>query len=696
MYDDGLKPKLFNQLFANPHIGILVVDAKRKNLLANNSLCKMFGYTQKELVGKSAEIFHVSQESYELFAQKAFDIVLSGKPIGIDYKFKKKDGSFFWGHIAGDLVKNRQEVLWTFVDITKRINALEQLELKEKQLLAINALVNLATWELDLKTGIGKVSDEFCRILNIEHTPEMALDDFMKFIHKDDRKIFLDTFKTLVDGGITQGNYLHLNVEVDGQIEIRQVYQKGMIVYGENGEPKISIGATLDVTNIKKLEAELEEQKELFKHQAYYDYLTGLPNRVLLLERLEQSIKIAKREKEKLAVLFIDLDDFKSINDSLGHDKGDRYLKKLSIHMQSRIRESDILARLGGDEFVVVLNGINDEKDIIPIIENGMHIIDEPIKIDEEVIYPHMSVGAAIYPTDGEDGKTLIKNADAAMYKAKRSGKHTYRFYDKSMTKKAYERMNMERALRDAMSNDELVVYYQPQINARKNSLIGMEALVRWEHPTKGLLAPGEFLPIAHEIGIIKELNKHIIDKAVEQYAKWKQNGKEMGTLSLNMVAEQLECPYCYENLKAILEKHNCKAQWIELEVVESELINKPQQAIELLQQLQGLGIKISIDDFGTGYSSLSYLKDLPINKLKIDKSFIDNIDTNKKDKAIATTIIHLAENLDLEVIAEGVENEEQMRVVLENGCDNIQGFYYSKPVPADEMEKVYHRFTNN
>jgi len=693
MYNDELKSKLFNQLFASPHVGITVIDSNRKNLFVNNRICNMFGYTQKELVGKSAEIIHISKESYDFFAKKAFDIVSSGNPIGVDYKFKKKDGSFIWCHISGDLVKNTKEVLWTFVDITKRVKAQEQLELKEKQLLAINNLVNLATWELDLKTGIAKISTELCRILNIEKTLEITFDAYLKFIHEDDREFFLDSLETIICGGTTQGTYLRLKVEVDGKIEIRHVYQKGMIVYDEEGKPKISIGATLDVTNIKKLESELKEQKELFKHQAHHDYLTELPNRILLLNRLEQSIKIAKRKKEKLAVLFIDLDDFKLVNDSLGHDKGDKYLKELSINMLSKIRESDILARLGGDEFVVVLNGISDEKDIITIIENGMRIVDEPIDIDGDIIHPRMSVGVAIYPADGEDSNTLIKNADAAMYKAKEKGRHTYRFYDKSMTKKAYERMNMEKSLRDAMSNDELVVYYQPQINARKNSIVGMEALVRWQHPTKGLLAPGEFLPIAQEIGMMKELNRHIIDKAIAQYTKWKQNGREMGTLSLNMTAEQLECPYCYANLKAILDKYNCKAQWIELEVTESKLINKPQKAIELLQQLQDLGIKISIDDFGTGYSSLAYLKNLPINKLKIDKSFIDNIDNNKNDRAIAKTIIDLTKNLDLEVIAEGVENEGQMIVLLENGCEDIQGFYYSKPVSAKEMEKVYSKF---
>lgn len=296
MYKDKRKLNLFNQLFASPHIGILVVDANRKNLFLNNRLCNMFGYTQKELVNQSAEIFHVSKESYELFAKKAFNIVFSGKPIGIDYKFQKKDGSFIWCHISGDLVKNVEEVLWTFVDVTKRVNALEQLELKEKQLLAINNLVNLATWELDLKTGVAKISHELCRILNIENTSEMTYDAYIKFIHEDDRQFFIDSLETLVGGGTTQGTYLRLKVEVDGKIEIRHIYQKGMIVFDEEGKPKISIGATLDVTNMKKLESELEEQKELFKHQAYHDYLTGLPNRILLLDRLEQSIKMAKRK----------------------------------------------------------------------------------------------------------------------------------------------------------------------------------------------------------------------------------------------------------------------------------------------------------------------------------------------------------------------------------------------------------------
>jgi diguanylate cyclase (GGDEF)-like protein/PAS domain S-box-containing protein len=687
------KEQLFNQLFTSPHIGILLVDKYRKNILINSKICNMFGYEQNELIGKSAEIFHISKDSYKEFAIKAFNIVLAGKPVSIDYKFRRKDGTIFWAHIAGDLVKNRENVLWTFVDITKNIEANQELKIKKSELLAINSLVNLGVWNLDFTTKKAKISSEFCNILKFKKGTELTYKEYLNIVHKDDRKTLDDSLKILLDGGSTKGTQVRLLIDNNGKKEIRHVFQKATIVYDKNGKPKSSIGAIIDITKQKNIELELKEQKELFKQLAYHDDLTGLPNRALLLDRLEQSIKIAKRKEEKLAVLFIDLDDFKSINDALGHDKGDFYLRELSINMQSRIRESDVLARLGGDEFVVILNGINNQQDIITIIENGMTIVDDAIKIDEEIIYPRMSVGVAIYPTDGKDCQALLKNADAAMYKAKANGRHTYSFYDKTMTQKAYERMNMEKSLRNAMINDELLVYFQPQINANKKKVIGMEALVRWQNPTKGFLNPVDFLPIAEEIGMMKELNRHVMDKAIEQFSKWKKDGLDIGTLSLNMATKQLECPDCFKNLKAILDKHKFKANWLELEVTEGELINKPEMAVTFLQQIRDLGVKISIDDFGTGYSSMAYLKNLPINKLKIDKSFIDNLVDNKKDRAITKTIIELAHNLNLEVIAEGVEQKEQKDMLLKNGCANIQGYYYSKPIPADEMEVFFNKY---
>ncbi len=308
-----------------------------------------------------------------------------------------------------------------------------------------------------------------------------------------------------------------------------------------------------------------------------------------------------------------------------------------------------------------------------------------------------MSIGVSIYPNDGEDGETLISNADIAMYKAKSVyGKNTYLYYSKDISKDINNRADMGKSIMEAIENEEFVVYYQPQIDVVNSKIIGIEALVRWQHPTRGLVFPDEFLHIAEELHMIKILNLYVIKKAIEQFVKWQKNGKDMGILALNITKEQLECPVCYENLIKILEDDQCNPKYIEIEVTEGTLITKEEMAIEFLYNFKKLGVKIAIDDFGTGYSSLSYLKNLPIDKLKIDKSFVDNITDDLKDLAIMKAVIELAKSLNLELIAEGVETKEQKEILQKNGCSNIQGYYYSKPLSVEDMEKFYDDFISS
>lgn len=461
-----------------------------------------------------------------------------------------------------------------------------------------------------------------------------------------------------------------------------------------------TVGAGRDITKLKQTQLDLEEslkkidhEKDRFEYQATHDNLTNLPNRILLLDRLEQSIQVAERNHEKIALVFIDLDYFKKINDSLGHSIGDQVLVQISQRMMDTKRSSDTLARLGGDEFCLILNGVNRTDDVSKILVKCMQIVKEPFEIEDKTLYLGMSMGVSIFPDDGKDTDTLLRNADAAMYKAKDDGRNTYAFYNHIMTEKAFERIFLETALREAISKNELVVYYQPQVDSVSKSVIGMEALVRWLHPTMGVITPNQFIPLAEDTGMIVQLDRMVMEMAISQFSQWRKAEVFSGHLSLNLAVKQLEEPSFVDFFKALLEEKKFPTHAIELEVTESQIMNKPEASIDVLQKISDLGVRLSVDDFGTGYSSLAYLKKLPIQKLKIDRSFIKDLPTDNEDVAISKTIIGLGENLNLDVIAEGVETKDQMAFLLENGCHQIQGYYYSKPIPADEMLKFLQTF---
>ena len=456
-----------------------------------------------------------------------------------------------------------------------------------------------------------------------------------------------------------------------------------------------TVGSGRDITQLKKIQTDLEKslkildlQREQLEYQANHDALTSLPNRVLFMDRLEQSIKLAQIEEQKVAVVFIDLDHFKEINDSLGHHIGDRVIIEITSRIKKIMRKSDTLSRLGGDEFCIIVNDVTCIDDISIIIFDLMSAVKEPILIDKHSLYITMSIGISMYPNDGIDASTLLKDADAAMYKAKENGRNTYSFYNEEMTHKALQRVQLETALREALVKDEFVVYFQAQIDAHKNKIVGMEALVRWIHPTMGLIAPDEFIPLAESTGMIVELDRIVMKKAIKEFSLWHKEGLKPGKLSMNLAMKQIEESDFLDFINGIIENKECLADHIEFEVTETQIMKNPQKSIKTLESINSLGISIVIDDFGTGYSSLSYLKKLPIDKLKIDKSFIDGLPFDTDDVAIAKTIINLAKNLNLKVIAEGVETQKQNNFLVENGCDLIQGYLYSKPISADKMRE--------
>lgn len=463
--------------------------------------------------------------------------------------------------------------------------------------------------------------------------------------------------------------------------------------YDENGTTIGTVGTGRDITELKKTQFDLEEslkqleyQRQQLEFQANHDILTALPNRVLFLKELVQNIKTAKEEQNIMAVLFIDLDNFKEINDSLGHDVGDKVLVEVSRRMRGVRRSSDTLARLGGDEFAIILNKLSSVEDVSSIVQEGMEILSQPLSIEHNTLYVSMSVGISIYPNDGQIAKELVKNADAAMYRAKQRGRNTYSFYNEEMTEKACERVFLETELRKALKNDDLLVYFQPQMDGRNNTIVGMEALVRWKHPDRGMIFPDKFIPLAELTGMIVELDRLVMRKAITAFTQWHTAGLNPRKISLNLAIKQLAEEDFIAFVTELVGDRKYLLNMLEFEVTETQVMSNPQESIATLQKIHDLGILLSVDDFGTGYSSLSYLKKLPISKLKIDKSFIDELPNNSEDVAIAKTIISLCKSLGLSVIAEGVENLEQKDFLLANGCHNIQGYLYSKPLSQEDM----------
>ena len=495
-----------------------------------------------------------------------------------------------------------------------------------------------------------------------------------------------------------QKNIAILKEKGEHNADIRLVKKSGDIIfadlslsllYDENGIAMGMVGYAQDITERKMAEHKIHKQKKRLQYLAHHDTLTNLPNRLLFNDRLKVSIEKAKRNDMLLAVLFIDLDHFKEINDSFGHDVGDIVLKKVTKLFKERLRKEDTLARLGGDEFALIMESLKTPEDAAVLAESILEIFKRALEVEEYSFYLSCSIGISLYPTDGSNAKNLLKYADAAMYKAKENGRNGYAFYQEEMTQAALKKVVIETELRKAIANNELVVYFQQQMNAVEDRLIGMEALVRWEHPEVGLITPDKFLPVAESSGLIVEVDRYVMKKAISQFVDWYAQGLNPGVLALNISVAQLAKKDFVRFVKSLLKKSECKAEWLEFEITEGGLMRNPADAIKVLQKLSDMGIELAVDDFGTGYSSLSYLKKLPINRLKIDKSFVDELPDDEEDAAITKAVIALAESLNLKVIAEGVENKKQKEFLIANGCVKIQGYLYGKPVCSDVMQEM-------
>ncbi|MBN2782090.1 MAG: EAL domain-containing protein [Campylobacterales bacterium] len=440
---------------------------------------------------------------------------------------------------------------------------------------------------------------------------------------------------------------------------------------------------------LEDLAIAFDERTLKLQYQAQHDALTKLPNRILFIDRLKQAIKIRDEKGDHLAVLFIDIDRFKEVNDSFGHTFGDMLLKVVSDKMESNISLSNSIARLGGDEFLILIDHFKDEKTLIDVIQKITSVFKEPITIEHHQFYITISMGIAIYPLHGKDADALIKNADAAMYRAKNEGRNTYKFYTDDLTTKALQRITLETQLREAVKNDEFEVYLQPQIDMRDSKIIGMESLVRWNHPKFGLVPPSEFIPLAEETGIIIDIDKWIMKNAMKQFSTWIKDGYNPGVLSLNLSMIQLNHEDFISFVKESIKASDINVSSLMFEITETQIMRNPEHSIIVLNQLKSLGVRLAIDDFGTGHSSLSYLKRLPVDKIKIDQSFVRDIPADKDDMELTKAIIALSSSLKLELIAEGVETKEQAEFLVENGCYEAQGYLYYKSMKVVDVDKI-------
>ncbi len=420
--------------------------------------------------------------------------------------------------------------------------------------------------------------------------------------------------------------------------------------------------------------------------QNYYDPLTGLPNRLLLYDRLTQAINHAKRYDQQLAVLFFDLDRFKVINDTLGHQAGDRLLKTVAGRLSDGMRDSDTVARLGGDEFVAVVANLPKPVLAGRIAEKTLAQLSEQIRIGNDRFTVSPSIGIAVYPTDGENADELIRCADVAMYQAKRQGGNRYMFYRPDMNAESNRRLGLAFALQGAIQRREFALHYQPQIDLLTGEVVSVEALIRWHHPERGLVPPDQFIPLAEEFGLMESLGEWVLKTACGQCRTWRDDGLPAFRVAVNLSAHQFNQDSLPDRILASLNEARLDADCLEVELTESSVMRDPDSTRHMLQGLSDLGVRISVDDFGTGYSSLAYLKRFPLDVLKIDRSFVNDITEDPNDAAIVKTIISLAENLNLQVVAEGVETRQQMDFLRRHNCRLAQGYYFGRPVPADEL----------
>lgn len=670
---------------------VITADAAGNIEYLNPAAEALTGWHQQEAQGRPLpEVFDIVNEQSREKVENPLEMCLrEGRIIGLANHtvLIRRDGVEFAIEDSAAPIRDRDGgivgAVMVFHDVTERRKANDMLREREEQM---RTLINAMPDFVCFKDGDGHwlLSNEFgLRLFEIQGGSYQGKNDSeLADVSPFYQKVFQSSKDS--DEAAWRAGYAVRNEEIisrsDGSKMSFDVIK--VPLFHPDGKRKGLVVVGRDITERRGFEEKIE-------HMAQHDTLTGLPNRTLLVDRLEQALERAGRHHQMVGVLLIDLDRFKTINDTLGHDVGDELLRAVSDRIARCLRGSDYVGRLGGDEFMIILSDLAGAQESISICEDILRELALPFSIRGHEMYVTCSIGVSIAPNDGDDEQTLIRNADAAMYRAKEQGRNAYQFYTPDMNARAFERLALENSLRRALERNELRVYYQPKVNTATGKITGAEALVRWQHPDMGLVSPAKFIPLAEESGLIVPIGEFVMRTACAQNKAWQDAGLPSITMAVNLSARQLHEAELVATVTGVLKQTGLDASWLELELTESMLMQQVEGPEKLLRALKGIGIELSIDDFGTGFSSLSYLKRFPIDYLKIDRSFIQDVPGDINDAAIVKAVIAMADSLNLKVVAEGVEKQEQIDFLHNHGCDDVQGFFFSPPVPSEKFTEL-------
>ncbi|MDQ9171684.1 EAL domain-containing protein [Oxalobacteraceae bacterium R-40] len=671
---------LFRSVFEQAAVGITLTRLDGSYAMANHKFAELLGYTPEELCDLDFQsITHPDDLGPDMVQVNR---LLNGqsKTYSMEKRYLHKNGSYVWNNLTVSLRRDKSGKPLHFIAVMEDITDKKQAErelIQQQQLTEF--IIDSLPLNVFLKDENGRylmINEEAARTAGISKAGAIGKSDFDIFPE--------ETAKTILEDdryALASNDHSLREVPIISHGKERIVLAGKRTVHLQNS-PAMQLGFSIDITDRKQNELRIQ-------YLATHDALTGLPNRNLLQDRLEHAISMAHRSQHMVAVLFFDIDRFKLINDSFGHKAGDEFLQIMASRLRQVTQSGDTAARLGGDEFVVLLEGISSNEEVVHTAEKILACLHEPLTLNQQELVVSVSIGISVYPNDHQNAETLLKDADIAMYHAKVGGGNNFRFYDSEMNTLAFQRLTTENRLRKALELDQVVLYFQPLVDLKTGQIKGMEVLMRWNDPANGLVGPDQFLSVAEETGLIVGLSNRVLQEACRQCRRWHDKGLTGLQLSVNLSAQQLGPYNLVRTVKEILIETGMPPSSLKLEITESELMDDVDRAKRTLHELSAMGVEIAIDDFGTGYSSLSYLKTLPIDTLKVDRSFVRDLATDEDDAAIVGATIGMAHHMGLKVVAEGVETPSQLDFLTGHQCDLGQGYYFSPPLPADAMESL-------
>jgi diguanylate cyclase (GGDEF)-like protein/PAS domain S-box-containing protein len=667
---------LAKAIISSAGVGIYIVQ-HGKFVYVSELYQKLSGYTDTELIG-TYSLNNIYPDDREMVREEAIKCLKENRLEPYEYRFinKKGDVMWVWETITPIVYKEERATLGSFMDITERKRMEKALRQSEEKYRTILESIQEGYFEVDLNGNFTFCNDSMSRLTG--HSKEELLGmNHKQFTNEETAKEVFQAFNEVYNTEEPSKGFDWQIIRkdgIEGFIEASVTLQKD-----SSGKPTGFKGMIRDITERKRIEQQIN-------YMATHDALTGLPNRLMFSQLLNHAIRSAQRHGKQLAVLFIDLDRFKTINDSLGHEAGDRMLKEMARRFKRSLRAVDVVGRLGGDEFIILTEEVDELSQIANVAHKILTTTIQPIVLLGEECRVTASIGISIYPGDGTDEQTLIKNADIAMYFAKEEGKNNYQFYSKDIQSQSNKRFSIETNLRRALERNELSLEYQAKVDFKTGMITGVEALLRWKNPSLGSITPMQFIPVAEETGLIVPIGRWVMKTACAQNVAWQRQGLPPVCMAVNLSLRQLMDDNLSEDIKAVLVDSGMAPNLLELEITESMIMQNPARMIAVLTNIKKLGVRLAIDDFGTGYSSLAQIKHFPIDTLKVDRSFIRNLPQDSENQAITQAIITMGKNLSLTVVAEGVETQEQKDFLRDLICDEMQGFYFSKPVAPDKF----------